>query len=147
MAEESKPSTRGKRSEGPAKAGYPPAESTRPQPGQHGEPSEGPRKAGHPAEPRPGPGGAGAGAAARRGAQEGAEAAGRLAPEAGNLVTRAVYGGCYVASFGVVFGALVASRLVPGRHAAAGGLEDGARAAWEMLQPGESRPDGRTGSV
>ncbi|MDD2768366.1 MAG: hypothetical protein PHT19_06505 [Methylococcus sp.] len=53
---------------------------------------------------------------------------------AGNgLIARAVYGSVYCLSFGVVFGALVLGKLVPGRRLIAKGLQDGTAAACNSL--------------
>jgi hypothetical protein len=61
------------------------------------------------------------------------------------LIAKAVYGSVYCLSFGVVLGALVLGRLIPGRQLIAKGLEDGTAAAcrsltWLETQRGGTAP-------
>lgn len=65
----------------------------------------------------------------RQGAADAAAAADTVLPMLGKWLSRGVYGGCYLASYGVVFGALTASRLLPPESAVLKGLEAGAEAA------------------
>jgi hypothetical protein len=68
-------------------------------------------------------------AAARAGAADATEAAGRVWSRSGLYVSRAVYIAAYGISFGVVFPAALLVRTIPVDNAAVRGLIEGAQAA------------------
>lgn len=68
-------------------------------------------------------------AAIREGASDARRAVAGILPAMGTMVRKSVYGGFYYGSYGVVFGALVVSRLIPSNNAIGEGIRDGAMAA------------------
>ena len=67
--------------------------------------------------------------AARQGAADAREAAGRFADSAGVFVSRFVYTTCYTVSYGVVFPTVMLARSLPRHNPFAPGFLDGAAAA------------------
>lgn len=76
-------------------------------------------------------------AAIREGASDARRAAAGILPAMGAMVRKGVYNGFYYGSYGVVFGALVVSRLVPSNNAVGQGIHDGAVAAREDFEAHE----------
>lgn len=76
-------------------------------------------------------------AAIREGASDARRAAAGILPAMGAMVRKSVYSGFYYGSYGVVFGALVVSRLVPSNNAIGDGIRDGAVAAREDFETHE----------
>jgi hypothetical protein len=72
--------------------------------------------------------------AARQGAADASEAAGRVAESAGLFVARFVYTTCYTLSYGLVFPTVILARSIPRDNAAVRGLIDGAGAATERVE-------------
>ena len=70
----------------------------------------------------------------RQGATDAADAAATVLPVAARWVSRGVYGACYMAGYGAVFGALTLSRLLPADGAVLHGLRDGGAAARQDLE-------------
>jgi len=68
-------------------------------------------------------------AAIREGASDARRAVAGILPAMGTMVRKSVYSGFYYGSYGVVFGALVVSRLIPSNNAIGEGIRDGAVAA------------------
>ena len=62
------------------------------------------------------------------------EAAAKAPEQICKLFSKAVYGGFYYLSYGIVFGALVVARLIPKNSAMALGICDGAIAAREAYE-------------
>ena len=74
--------------------------------------------------------------AIREGASDAANAASRIVPNVAKYLSKGVYGACYYTTFGVVFGALTVSKLLPSNGAAVHGIEDGARDARKAVETG-----------
>jgi hypothetical protein len=72
--------------------------------------------------------------AARQGAADASEAAGRVAESAGLFMARFVYTTCYTLSYGLVFPTMILARSFPRNNAAVQGLIDGASAATDRVE-------------
>ena len=72
--------------------------------------------------------------AARQGAADASEAAGRVAESAGLFMARFVYTTCYTLSYGLVFPTMFLAHAIPRNNAAMQGLIDGAGAATDQVE-------------
>ena len=79
--------------------------------------------------------------AIREGASDARRAAADVLPALGAIARKGVYNGFYFGSYGVVFAALVVSRLVPRNNAVGQGIRDGAVAAREDFEAREHAVD------
>ncbi|MEW6037475.1 MAG: hypothetical protein AB1648_04385 [Pseudomonadota bacterium] len=68
-------------------------------------------------------------------------------PAVEGLIAKAVYGSVYCLSFGVVLGALVLGKLIPGRQLIAKGLQDGTAAARQSLNWLETQRGGTAAGI
>jgi hypothetical protein len=74
------------------------------------------------------------GEAVKEGAADAKQGVETILPAVGKFVSKALYGGCYYAAYGVTFGALTVGKLIPTDNAVVHGLQDGAEAAAADIQ-------------
>jgi hypothetical protein len=67
--------------------------------------------------------------AVKEGAADAAQKASEVLPAVGKFLSKAVYGTCYYASYGVTFGALAVAKAIPADSAMSRGFHDGADSA------------------
>jgi len=80
--------------------------------------------------------------AAKNGAADAKETAGKALPAAGRLLSQLVYNTSYSLSYGVVFPTVLIAKSIPANNAVVNGFVDGARAANDWVDELKHREPG-----